>query len=163
MALESEITEQAERTIRMYRDLTAAMVAVGHLGVDIEKQRSYMVDQCGRGRADEGAPDRARTRARGRRGTRPPPPDDLAARTELDAIEAGGVAPSAPSRPRLMSRAVEARRHRPKVLSSSDGQAHRGDLRARGDLRLVAHWRKQVADDVATHGAHWLFQPSSPL
>ena len=161
MALESEITEQAERTIRMYRDLTAAMVAVGHLGVDIEKQRSYMVDQV----LAAAEQTKARLTVLGReqevaaaRVHRAP--DDLAARTELDAIEAG------------WSRTISALEAEIDVLEQLKHDAT--DLKVALILRtgkltaaifepevisgLVAHWRKQVADDVATHGAHWLFQ-----
>jgi small conductance mechanosensitive channel len=161
LAIESEITEQSERTIQMYRDLVAALLAVERLGVDIGKQRSYVIQKVlaaseqTNARMIVLAREQTIASARVQRA-----PDDLAARTELDAIDAGV---------KRTAQALEAEISVLKQLGH-DATALKVALILRtGKLTaaifepgvmagLIAHWRNQVVEDVATHGAHWLFQ-----
>ena len=161
LAVETEITEQSERTIRVYRDLVATPLVVERLGVDLGKQRSYVVERVLAateqtnalmivlGRELAIATDRAQ-RA----------PDDLAARTELDAIDAGYSRTAGALQAEIAI--LEQLGHDATELKVAyilrTGKLTSAIVEPRVIAGLFTHWRKQVTENFAAHGAHWLFQ-----
>jgi len=161
LSIESEISEQSERTIRMYRDLVAALLAIERLGIDVGKQRSYVIQKVLAASDQTNARmlvlgrDQAIAASRVQRA-----PDDPSARTELEAIDAG------------LSRTAHALEAEIAVLKQLGHDTT--DLKVALILRtgkltaailepsviagLFDHWRKAVMEDVAAKGAHWLFQ-----
>ncbi len=161
LAVESEITEQSERTIRMYRDLVAALLVVERLGVDVGKQRSYLVEgvlaasEQTKARMTVLGREQAIAAARVQRA-----PDDLAARTELDAIDAGcsRAAGALEAEIALLGQLGHDATELKVTLILRTGKLTAAIVEPRVIAGLVAHWRKQVKEDFATHGAHWLLR-----
>jgi small conductance mechanosensitive channel len=161
LVVENEISEYSDRTSRMYRDLVEAMLVVEDLGVDVTRQRSYMVTRL-RATAEQTSArlvvlerTHALTSAHVQRA-----PDDHAARTELDATDAS------------LSRAVRNLETEIALLGKlgSDATAlqvslivHTGTLNAtvlepRVIAGLFRAWQQHLVDTIAARGAHWLFQ-----
>jgi len=161
LAVESEITEQSERTIRMYRDLVATLLVVDRLGVDIGKQRSYVVEKVLAAAEQTNARmivlgrEQVIAAARAQRA-----PDDLAARTELDAIDAGcnRTERALEAEIALLEQLGQDATELKVALILRTGKLTAAIVEPRVIAGLVAHWRKQVMEDLANHGARWLFQ-----
>jgi len=161
LAIESEITEQSERTIRIYRDLVDVLFVVKHLGIDIGKQRSYVIEKVLAAAEQTNARMRMLGREQDIAAARVQhAPDDRAARMELDAIDAG--------RSRTTG-ALEAEIAILEQLGHDATQLKVDLIRRTGKLTsaiveprviagLVNYWRKKALEDLADHGAHWLFQ-----
>jgi len=161
LAVESEITEQSERTIRMYRDLVAALLVVERLGVDIGRQRSYVTEKVQAAAEQTNARmivlgrEQAIAAARVQRA-----PDDPAARAELDAIDEGF---------RRTRRALEAEITILEQLGHDATTLKVALILRTGKLTaaivepgviagLFAHWRQKVMEDLAAQGPRWLFE-----
>lgn len=161
LVVESEASEQSERTIRMYRDLVAALLAVERLGVDIGKQRSYVVEKVLAAAEQTNARmivlgrEQAIAAARVQHAH-----DDLAARTELDATDAGcsRTARALEAEIAILEQLGHDATELKVTLILRTGKLTAAILEPRVIAGLVAHWQKQVMEDFATHGAHWLFQ-----
>ncbi|HET9952815.1 MAG TPA: mechanosensitive ion channel family protein [Candidatus Eisenbacteria bacterium] len=161
LALETEITEQFDRTIRMFQDLVAGMLEVERLGVDIGPQRAYVVEKMLAASEQTVARmivlgrEQAIASARVHRA-----PDDAAARTELDAIDVAF---------NRTSRALEAEidileqlGHDATALKVAlivrSGKLTRAIFEPRVIAGLAAGLRQQLMEGFASRGAHWLFQ-----
>jgi small conductance mechanosensitive channel len=161
LAVESEITEQFERTIRMYRDLAAALVVVERLGVDVGKQRSYVVNKVLAASEQTNAQmivfgrEQAIAAAHLQR-----VPDDRAARIELDVVESGlkRTAAALEAEIAILEQLGHDATDLKVALILRTGRLTAAVFDPRVISGLVAHWRKQVMEDVASHGGHWLFQ-----
>jgi small conductance mechanosensitive channel len=161
LAVESEITEQSERTIRMYRDLVAALLAVERLGVDIGKQRSYVVERVLAAAEQTNARmivlgrEQAIATARVQRA-----PDNLAARAELDAIDAGcsRTARALEAEIAILGQLGHDATELEVALILRTGKLTSAIVEPRVIAGLFGYWQKQVMEDLAAHGAHWLFQ-----
>jgi small conductance mechanosensitive channel len=145
----------------MYRDLVAALLTVERLGIDVSKQRSYVIKRVLAAADQTNARmhllgrEQAIAAARVQRA-----PDDLAARTELEAIDAAS---------NRTAHALEAEIATLKQLGHDTTDLKVALILRTGKLTaailepsviagLVDHWRKAVMEDVAAKGAHWLFQ-----
>jgi small conductance mechanosensitive channel len=161
LAIESEIAEQSERTVQLFWDLATALLQIERLGVDIGEQRSYVIERVLAASEQANARllvfgrERAAVASRAQRH-----PDDLAAQTDLDAIDAGFTS---------TARALEAEiaileqlRWNPTELKVAlilrTGKLTAAILEPRVIGGLLTYWRKQVMENLTAHGAHWLFQ-----
>jgi small conductance mechanosensitive channel len=161
MAIEGEITENAERTIRMYRDLVDALLVVERMGVDIGRQRTYVVTKV-RAASSQTI---ARMTVMGREQTIAAArvqrsPDDTAARNELDAIDAGFNRTTGALRAEisLLERLGQDATPLKVALIGLTGKLTSSIFEPRVIAGLFAQWRQQFMDDLATKGSHWLFQ-----
>ena len=160
-AIEGEITENVDRTIRMFRDLVDALLVVERMGVDIGRQRTYVIERL-RTASDQTI---ARMTVLGREqavaGARVQrAPDDAAARTELDAVDAGFNRATAALHAEitLLERFGEDATPLKVALILRTGKLTSSILEPRVIAGLFAHWRQQFLEDLATKGPHWLFQ-----
>ena len=161
LAIESEISEQTDRTIRMYRDLVTTLLEVERLGVDIGKQRSYVVEKVLAAAEQTNARmivlgrEEAIAAARIQRAH-----DDPAARAELDAIDEGF---------KRTSRALEAEiaileqlghdaRELKVILILRTGKLTSAVFERGVIAGLFDHWRQQLMEDLAAKGPRWLFE-----
>ena len=161
LAAESEVTEQSERTIRMYRDLVSALLVVERLGIDIGPQRAYLVKRVVAASEQTNARmvvlgrEQSIAAARVQRA-----PDDRAARTELDVVDSAcnRTAAALEAEIAILEQLGHDATDLKVALIIRTGRLTAAVVQPRVIGGLLDVWRKQVMEDFATHGAHWLFQ-----
>ena len=161
LAVEAEITENAERTIRMYRDLVDALLVVERMGVDIGRQRTYVIERI-RAASDQTI---ARMTVMGREQAIASAriqrtPDDPAARTELDAVDAGfnRATRALETEIALLQRLGQDATALKVALILRTGRLTMAIVEPGVIAGLVGHWRQQFVEDLVTKAPHWLFQ-----
>jgi len=161
MAIETEISEYSDRTARMYRDLVEAMLVVEELGVDVGQQRSFMVKRLTALSEQTSARMTVLGRTYSLAAARVQhAPEDAEAQTQLDALQASfeRTTKNLETEIVLLERlGVDATALKVQVIVST-GKLTTAIFQRGVIAGLFGYWRHQLAEFVATRGAHWLFQ-----
>jgi small-conductance mechanosensitive channel len=161
LVIENEISEYSDRTARMYRDLVDAMFVVEHLGVDVSRQRAFMIDRLNAIAAQTSTRlvvlgrTHALVSAYAERA-----PNDNAARTELEVTDASldRATRNLETEIALLERLGDDAIAFKVSLIVGTGQLNATILQPRVIAGLLHHWQRQMAETIAARGAHWLFQ-----